>query len=118
MPRTISAASRHSRSRCGRVMRRCCLKRTSLRLSIDGRSAIKYRELFVTRRDMLSRMGMGMGAVALTSLLGDAGHLQAASTGQAINPLAPRKPPLPAKAKRVLHLFMNGGCSHVDTFDT
>ena len=33
------------------------------------------------------------------------------------NPLAPKKPPLPAKAKRVLHLFMNGGASHVDTFD-
>ena len=34
-----------------------------------------------------------------------------------MNPLAPKKPPLPAKAKRVLHLFMNGGASHVDTFD-
>src|SRR3989442_10724712 len=31
--------------------------------------------------------------------------------------MAPKKPPLPAKAKRVLHLFMNGGPSHVDTFD-
>ena len=34
-----------------------------------------------------------------------------------VNPLAPKAPPLPAKAKRVLHLFMNGGPSHVDTFD-
>jgi hypothetical protein len=34
-----------------------------------------------------------------------------------INPLAPRGPHFPAKAKRVIHLFMNGGPSHVDTFD-
>ena len=76
---------------------------------------MKPRDFFVTRREMLSRCGMGMGAVALNALLGEAGHLQAA-TAQA-NPLAPKKPPLPAKAKRVLHLFMNGGVSHVDTFD-
>ncbi len=78
---------------------------------------MKRADCFVTRREMLSRSGMGMGAVALASLLGRAGHLQAASNVSAINPLAPKKPPLPAKAKRVLHLFMNGGASHVDTFD-
>ena len=33
------------------------------------------------------------------------------------NPLAPREPHFPAKAKHVIHLFMNGGPSHVDTFD-
>ena len=33
------------------------------------------------------------------------------------NPLLPKSPPLPAKAKRVIHLFLNGGPSHVDTFD-
>ena len=77
---------------------------------------MKPRDLFVTRREMLSRCGMGMGAVALTSR--SATRLLAGGTGQpAINPLAPKKPPLPAKAKRVLHLFMNGGASHVDTFD-
>src|SRR6187200_766384 len=72
---------------------------------------------YVSRRDMLRRSGMGMGAVALTALLGDSGHLEAATSDAAINPLAPKKPPFPAKAKRVLHLFMNGGASHVDTFD-
>jgi hypothetical protein len=35
----------------------------------------------------------------------------------AADPLAPKQPPLPAKAKRVLHIFMNGGPSQVDTFD-
>jgi hypothetical protein len=59
---------------------------------------MKNTDLFVTRREMLSRCGMGMGAVALAPLL-------AASTNAAINPLAPKQPPLPAKAKRVLHLF-------------
>ena len=78
---------------------------------------MKPRDLFVTRREMLSRCGMGMGLVALTSTLGDTGCLLAAPNSQAINPLAPKQPPLPAKAKRVLHLFMNGGASHVDTFD-
>jgi hypothetical protein len=76
---------------------------------------MKLQDLFLTRREMLSRCGMGMGTVALTSLL--AGRLEAAPAGEAINPLAPKQPPLPAKAKRVIHLFMNGGCSHVDTFD-
>src|SRR5919197_6472054 len=77
---------------------------------------MKPRDLLFTRREMLSRCGMGMGMVALTSTLGGGGYLQAAPAGD-VNPLAPRKPPLPARAKRVLHLFMNGGASHVDTFD-
>ena len=76
---------------------------------------MRHQNLFLTRREMLSRCGMGMGAVALTSLLGDS--LQGAPAGEAINPLAAKKPPLPARAKRVVHLFMNGGASHVDTFD-
>src|SRR6266566_2831091 len=78
---------------------------------------MKLKDLFLTRREMLTRCGMGMGLVALRSTLGDTGHLQAAPISRAVNPLAPKQPPLPAKAKRVLHLFMNGGASHVDTFD-
>ena len=61
---------------------------------------MKPNEFLLTRREMLTRCGMGMGALALTS------ELQGA-----------KRPPLPFKAKRVLHLFMNGGVSHVDTFD-
>lgn len=63
-----------------------------------------------TRRDMLARIGMGFGALGL-------GDLLAETSGISLNPLAARQPPLPAKAKRVVHLFMNGGPSHVDTFD-
>src|SRR5215208_8100341 len=69
---------------------------------------MRRSDLFLTRREMLSRCGMGLGAVALTPIL---------HATDAVNPLAPRTPPMPAKAKRVLHLFMNGGASHVDTFD-
>jgi len=64
-----------------------------------------------TRRELLARCGMGMGAVALAGVGAQAG-LTAAH-----NPLQPRPPQFAAKAKRVLHLFMNGGPSQVDTFD-
>ncbi len=72
----------------------------------------------VSRREMLGRCGLGFGAVALADLLGQAGLLSAtANAAQGINPLLPKLPPLPAKAKRVIHLFFNGGSSHIDTFD-
>ncbi len=61
----------------------------------------------MTRRDLLTRTGKGFGAVALSSLL----------QGAEVNPMAPKLPPLPAKAKSVIYLFMHGGVSHVDTFD-
>ena len=64
----------------------------------------------LNRRMMLERSAMGMGALALGSML------QSADASEA-NPLAVRKPHFAAKAKRVIHLFMNGGPSHVDTFD-
>src|SRR3982074_3007955 len=78
---------------------------------------MNFQNRFFTRRELLQRTGMGMGAVAFAGLLGDAGALQASVNTSTVNPLAPKAPPFPAKAKRVLHLFMNGGPSHVDTFD-
>jgi hypothetical protein len=66
----------------------------------------------ITRRELLLRSGMGLGALGLANLLCDEGNL-----AQAANPLAPREPHFPAKAKRVIHFFLNGGPSHVDTFD-
>ncbi len=70
----------------------------------------------MTRRELLTRCGVGMGLVGLTQLLGDAGLLTQHVKG-AVNPLAPKKPHFPAKAKHVIHLFANGGPSQVDTFD-
>ena len=60
-----------------------------------------------TRRSFLRRCGMGMGSLGLGTLLADPGG----------NPLAGKSPHFPAKAKRVIHFFLNGGPSHVDTFD-
>jgi hypothetical protein len=75
----------------------------------------------ISRRELLSRSGLGFGAIGLAGVLRQAELLQplfanAAGTAS-LNPLAPKHPHFPAKAKRVIHLFMNGGPSHVDTFD-
>jgi hypothetical protein len=70
-----------------------------------------------TRREMLTCCGMGMGLVGLTSVLVDAGDVTTGPSSATVNPLAPRLPHFPARAKQVVHLFMNGGPSHVDTFD-
>ncbi|GAA4429183.1 MULTISPECIES: DUF1501 domain-containing protein [Bremerella] len=74
------------------------------------------------RRDFLTRMGTGLGMMGLAGMLGDEKLLaaDAESAAQASsygNPLAPKSPHFPAKAKHVIHLFMTGGPSHVDTFD-
>src|SRR5271156_3919915 len=60
---------------------------------------------------------MGMGALALTPIAGDAFGDATRSAGNLASPLAPKKPHFAARAKRVIHLFLNGGPSHVDTFD-
>jgi hypothetical protein len=72
----------------------------------------------ITRRDMLCRAGLGFGALALADLMGQVGLLSSpAQASTNVNPLKPKQPHFPAKAKRVIHLFMNGGPSHLDTFD-
>ena len=70
--------------------------------------------LFLTHRELLRRCGMGFGALSLAGMLGQPASASAVS---GVAPLAPKGPHFPAKAKRVIHLFMNGGPSHVDTFD-
>lgn len=71
------------------------------------------------RREFLSRVGMGFGTLGLSSALGSAGMLTSTPklAADVSVPLAPKKPPMLGKVKRVIHLFMNGGPSHVDTFD-
>src|SRR5438270_13988812 len=69
-----------------------------------------------SRRDILFRIGGGIGAFGVASVFADAG-LFAADAAAASNPLAPKSPHFPARAKRLIFLFMNGGPSHVDTFD-
>src|SRR5438105_35165 len=73
-------------------------------------------DLFITRRQFLQRDGMGFGMLGLAALLGE--ELMSSTVhGETIATLAPRDPPLPAKAKHVVHIFAQGAPSHVDTWD-
>src|SRR5205085_2744846 len=79
----------------------------------------RIEDLFLTRRELLQRSGLGFGMLGLAGLLAADGSLGAAppSGPAALNPLAPKQPHFRPRAKQVVHLFMNGGPSHVDTFD-
>src|SRR6202140_3836172 len=69
----------------------------------------------ISRRALLRRLGTGLGTIGLAGLLKDDGLLGAEAP--ASNPLAPKAPHFQPRAKHVIHLFMNGGPSQVDTFD-
>lgn len=77
----------------------------------------RLEDRFLTRRDFLCRCGMGLGALGLGAMISEIGLPAAAQAAVDLTPEACRTPPLPATAKHVIHLFMNGGPSHVDTFD-
>ena len=66
-----------------------------------------------SRREFLQNAGLGIGWLAALDLFQR--HGAAAADGP--NPLAPKTPPLPATAKSVISLFMQGGPSQVDTYD-
>ncbi len=66
-----------------------------------------------SRRKLLKTSAIGFGHLALTAML----QQEAAADVSADNPLAARQPHFPARAKRIVFLFMKGGPSHVDTFD-
>jgi hypothetical protein len=72
---------------------------------------------FLTRRQLLRQMGTGLGLLGFAALLKDAGLLVPEAIAEPANPLAAKVPPLPARAKRIIHIYLNGGPSHVDTFD-
>lgn len=67
-------------------------------------------DFILSRRDFLQRTGMGFGSLGLALT---AGHASAAPQG----PMAPLASHFAPRAKRVVHIFFNGGMSHVDTFD-
>ena len=87
------------------------------------RSTIKVDPSGVTRRRFFSRFGDGVHGAALAWLLagdllpGSSALFAAVPDSVAPNDLKPRKPHFEPKAKAVIHLFMNGGPSHVDLFD-
>src|SRR5439155_11147640 len=65
----------------------------------------------ISRREWLSRSACGFGALAL------AGLSARSATAASADPLAPKLPHFAPKAKRVIFLFMQGGVSHVDSYD-
>ncbi len=67
----------------------------------------------LSRRQMLSTLGTGIGFLALPALLQADGR----EAVQRTNPLSPRSPHFPARAKHVVHIYLNGGPSQVDTWD-
>ncbi len=69
----------------------------------------------LSRRDLFRRVGTGLGMVGLVGVLAD--QSRGDKPLGSPNPLAPKPPHFTPKAKHVIHLFMNGGPSQVDTFD-
>lgn len=73
-------------------------------------------DLAFTRRDFLSKCGMGMAGLSLGAFFGPV--LSPNAQADTISsPMLPKLPQFAGKAKHVIHVFLNGGASHVDTFD-
>lgn len=76
----------------------------------------QLEDLFLTRRQFLQRAGMGLGMLGLAAMVGEQ-LVGTSAQAEEIATLSPRQPPLPAKAKHVVHIFAQGAPSHVDTWD-
>jgi hypothetical protein len=92
-----------------------------MRSLTSGTGLSRTGQLFLDRRAFLGCGATGLGSIALASLLEPGGALAADGPIRpaidSANPYAPRAPHFPAKAKRVLLIFVSGAISHVDTFD-
>lgn len=71
----------------------------------------------MTRRESLHRMGTGLGVLGLAGILAEENILADDQGLGGSSPLAPKNPHFVPRAKHIIHLFMNGGPSQVDTFD-
>ena len=69
-----------------------------------------------TRRQFFSRCGMGLGSIALASLIAE-GKLRAAGMPVISNPMSPKRPHFAPKAKNIIYMFMAGGPSQLELFD-
>ncbi len=72
---------------------------------------------YSSRRDFLRRSGVGLGTLALASLVADEARAERGIVLDPVNPLKPRQPHFAPTADRVIFLFQYGSPSHVDTFD-
>ncbi|PYK62907.1 MAG: sulfatase [Verrucomicrobia bacterium] len=75
------------------------------------------RANYITRRWFFRQCGVGLGSIALASLLDPGKVFGGEKMAVASNPLAPRQPHFKPKAKRVIYLFMGGAPSQLDLFD-
>src|ERR1043165_4057422 len=66
---------------------------------------------------MLRQMGTGLGLLGFAALLNDAGVLVPEANAVTANPLTARPPQFPPRARHIIHIYLNGGPSQVDTFD-
>jgi len=74
----------------------------------------------LSRRAFVVRSGMGLGLAGLASVLASDSRAKAGGAEQAAgyaNPMLPKPPHFVGRAKHVIHIFANGGPSHLDTFD-
>jgi hypothetical protein len=71
----------------------------------------------LSRRAMLKNAAVGFGQLALAAMLAEESPAREAPGSRAADPLAPKAPHHPPRAKRIIFLFMKGGPSQVDTFD-
>ena len=86
-------------------------------MSINRSSNSRFHDTpTLDRRQLLYGLGAGLGSVALTALLAQ-DRAEAAERKRTAGPLAPKPPHLSAKAKSCIFLLMEGGPSHIDTFD-
>jgi hypothetical protein len=80
-------------------------------------SPIPHMARPTSRREFLLRAGAGFGGLALAALMARDAAGSPATRCAAVNPLAPRAPHFPARARSVIFCFMDGGPSHLDLFD-
>ncbi|MCA9041161.1 MAG: DUF1501 domain-containing protein [Planctomycetaceae bacterium] len=77
----------------------------------------KPSEFPLNRREWLARSGMGLGTLGLAGLIANPAQAAPAESILPTSPMTGKSPHFAPRAKHVIHIFLNGGCSHVDTFD-
>src|SRR5215471_3136588 len=77
----------------------------------DLLNKLKHHWNVSSRREFFAQAGSGLGAIALAAMMDEDAR------AAAVDPLAPKRPHVPPKAKSVIWLFMEGGPSQVDLFD-
>jgi hypothetical protein len=86
-------------------------------MNCQEKPSLSPKELLLrTRRHFFGECAVGLGSMALASLLND-GKVFGSPTPKLANPMAPRMPHYKAKAKNVIFLFMAGGPSQFELFD-